>query len=315
MKLQHLRTFVAVFEERSFTAAAERANATQSGLSMQVKELEHSLGSVLFARSRAGVRPTPAGERFYVYATRILRDVSAAQREIEGLAGRVVGTVTVGLMPTFTRAVLAPTLVEFGNRFPEVTVKVVEAYSARLVRQVATREIDLAVVPTGRIEPGVVSRHLATDKELFVARPDPRRPHLSPVSLLNEGPLKLVLPGPENARRAKIDEYIRAYGLDVAAIMELDSMYGTLQLVAQSDWATIAPAILSYPDLDGHTRSLHPIADPSIPLDYVIVSSSTDALSNAARMFVEALTAQTTRLIDSCHRRLAAGPIAAAEAG
>lgn len=307
MKLQQLQSFVAVFEERSFTGAAQRANATQSGLSMQIKELEQALGATLFVRSRAGVEPTVAGERFYAHATRILRDVSTAERDLEGLSGRITGTATIGLMPTFTRPVLARTLIDFTARYPDVTVKVVEAYSARLVREVAVGALDFAVVPPGRIEPGVVSRHLASDRELFVTRPNSGRRHLMPTKLTQEGPLKLVLPGPDNTRRAKIDDYIKAYGLDVAEILEIDSMFGTLELIAHSDWTTIAPAILCYPDLDGRNRFLHPITEPAIPLDYLIVTSGTTVLSNAARLFEESLTSETRRLIADCHRRLSIG--------
>ena len=48
VKLQHLRTFVVVFQEKSFTSAASRVYATQSGLSMQIRELEEDLGVQLF---------------------------------------------------------------------------------------------------------------------------------------------------------------------------------------------------------------------------------------------------------------------------
>jgi len=307
MKLQHLRTFVAVYEEATFTAAAARENATQSGLSMQIKELEQSLGSSLFVRSRSGVEPTAAGKRLYAHAVDILKSVSAARRDVEALSGTVSGQIKVGLMPTFTRAVLGPTLKAFAADFPEVTVGVAEAYSAVLLRDVARGALDFAVVPSGQLEPGLNARHLASDMELFVTGASAGLPHLQPVALTSLKGLKLVLPGPENARRAKIDTYINAYGLDVAAIMELDTMFGTLELVANSDWSTIAPAILCYPDLDGKTRALHPITEPAMPLDYLLVSSSTRALSQVAGLFADELTRQTDRMIADCHRRLRAG--------
>ncbi|MGI9388078.1 MAG: LysR family transcriptional regulator, partial [Methyloligellaceae bacterium] len=58
MKLQQIRYFVAVYEEGSFTAAAEREHATQSGLSMQIKDLEKKLGVCLFERPSNGATPT-----------------------------------------------------------------------------------------------------------------------------------------------------------------------------------------------------------------------------------------------------------------
>ena len=63
--VRQIRAVVAVCEEGSFTRAAQRENATQSGISQHVAALERALGVRLFERSNAGVRPTPAGMRYY----------------------------------------------------------------------------------------------------------------------------------------------------------------------------------------------------------------------------------------------------------
>lgn len=65
LNLRHLMTFVGVYEERSFSKAAKRMNATQSGLSMQTQLLEERIGMLLFERSARGVVPTFAGQRLY----------------------------------------------------------------------------------------------------------------------------------------------------------------------------------------------------------------------------------------------------------
>ena len=62
--LSQIRAVIAVCEEGSFTRAAERENATQSGISQHVAAVERALGVRLFERSTAGVAPTPAGQRY-----------------------------------------------------------------------------------------------------------------------------------------------------------------------------------------------------------------------------------------------------------
>ena len=57
-----IRLFVAAYEERSFTAAAERENATQSGVSQHVAKLERLLGVQLFVREKGRIAATPAGD-------------------------------------------------------------------------------------------------------------------------------------------------------------------------------------------------------------------------------------------------------------
>ena len=63
--LRQVRAIIAACEEGSFTRAAARENATQSGISQHVAAIERTLGVRLFERSSAGVRPTPAGLRYY----------------------------------------------------------------------------------------------------------------------------------------------------------------------------------------------------------------------------------------------------------
>ena len=63
--LRSIQVFVAAYEERSFTAAAKREHATQSGVSQHVRKLEERLGAKLFSRDRGCVVPTPAGEAYY----------------------------------------------------------------------------------------------------------------------------------------------------------------------------------------------------------------------------------------------------------
>jgi len=108
VKLQHLKHFIAVFEEGSFSAGAQRVNATQSGLSMHVRQLEDRYQVQLLERSSTGVTPTEAGKRFYRDAVRVMRAASEAEANLRALSGAVTGHVTVGLMPTFTRSVLGP---------------------------------------------------------------------------------------------------------------------------------------------------------------------------------------------------------------
>ena len=63
ISIRQMRSVVAVLEEGSFTRAAERENATQSGISQHVSAVEQQLGASLFERTSDGVKPTKAGER------------------------------------------------------------------------------------------------------------------------------------------------------------------------------------------------------------------------------------------------------------
>lgn len=289
MRLRQLRFLVAVVEEGSFTAAATRMHATQSGVSAQIKLLEESLNAQLFERSVAGVVPTIAGKLAYQRAACILSETSALISDVSALADSVTGTVSAGLMPTTTRSVIAPVLEKFANRYPNVEVKIEEAYSAHLCAGVTSGRLDFAVVPPSNLGIGLRSTQLETDVEVFVTAPNKQLEHLSVVDLMAMEPMKLILPGPDNARRARIEECINTYNIPVKRIMELDAMMATLDLVARSDWTTILPGCLLIDDIDSGERSLHPISQPVMSLNYVLVEQASETLSAAAQLLSDAL--------------------------
>lgn len=274
MRLRQLRFMVAVVEEGSFTAAATRVHATQSGVSAQIKLLEESLDTKLFERSVAGVLPTAAGKLVYQRATRVLRETTAMVSDVSAMKGTVTGAVSAGLMPTTTRSVAAPVLESFATRHPNIEVKIEEAYSAQLSDGVRTGRLDFAIVPMSTADAGLKTTQLETDPEVFVTAPNDTRPHLAPVNLAELESLKLVLPGPENARRASIEEIIRNNNISVDKVMELDTMMATLDLVARSEWTTILPGCLVIDDLSGDQRQLHPITQPAMSLKYVLIEQA-----------------------------------------
>ncbi len=300
LNLRQLRFLVAIHEERSFTAAARRVNATQSGLSMQIKELEERLGLRLFERSSTGVTPTTAGDRLYERATRILREVSAIENDVQALSGQVSGTVQVGMMPTFARAVLAPVLERFARHHPHVEIKVTEAYSAVLCEEVTNGHLDMAIVPAGKLVPGLRAEHLATDVEVFVTSTNTKRKHLQPIDLSQCKPLKMALPGPGNARRERIDTYLKTYGVPIDSIMELDTMMATLDLVSRSEWTTILPGCLCLPDIDKPNRKLHPITNPPLTVDYVFIEPASQSKTQAAELFASEITKEIRQTCAFC---------------
>ena len=289
MKLQHLKYFVAVFEEGSFSAGAQRVNATQSGLSMHVRQLEDRFQVQLLNRSSTGVTPTEAGRLFYRDAVRVLHAASEAEANLRSMSGTVIGHVTVGLMPTFTRAVLGPALTQFVNDYPNVKVSVREAYSGELSRQVLAGELDFAVVPAFDADDRLHANLMGTDQECLVVSGKSKIGENGPLRLADLAPLDLVLPSPENVRRRKIDQYLAKHGIEVGRLMELDSMFATLDLVATSDWATILPGILCLPDLKGKTRRVIPITKPKLSVEYLRIEPMSVPLSEAGQAFYSVL--------------------------
>src|ERR671936_26404 len=93
--LRQVRAIIAVCEEGSFTRAAARENATQSGISQHVAAAEQALGVKLFERSARGVTPTPAGLRYYKRCVEAVGRLENAHEEARGRAGLVAGDLRI----------------------------------------------------------------------------------------------------------------------------------------------------------------------------------------------------------------------------
>ena len=240
-----IRLFVAAYEERSFTAAARRENATQSGVSQHIRKLEDSLRVKLFVRDKGRVVPTPAGDSYYRHCIELLHTHAKAATAVRRHGTGLDGNIVIGLMPTMTRCALAPALARFIDKHPNVVVRVVEGYSAALTEQVLAGELEFAVVPAfsgapGLEEPAVPAHARAAGLEPPLAAAPTWRRRGSAIS----APLKLVVPSKANTRRRLIETYLASNGVAVERLLELDAMLGTLDFVARTDWVTILPALM-----------------------------------------------------------------------
>jgi DNA-binding transcriptional LysR family regulator len=139
-----MRSFLAVADTGSVTAAADRVGRTQSAVSMQIRRLEDSLGQPLFHRLPRGVTLTGRGEQLLPYARRVtslLDEAAVALREKP-----LVGPVRIGIPDEYAETVLPRALAAFSERHPAVDVMVRCDFSAPQVAALMADELDLAVV-------------------------------------------------------------------------------------------------------------------------------------------------------------------------
>jgi len=299
MKIQQLRFFVAVYEEGSFSAGAIRVNATQSGLSMHVRQLETRHGVTLLNRSSTGVEPTEAGRTFYTHAIEVLNAAARAEDVLRELSGVLSDHIKVGLMPTFTGSVLAPALMRFASEYPNVRVSVDEAYSSTLSLRVSDGALDFAVVPAVDTDLQLETTLMAEDRECLVCATSHELTAGNTVRLSDLPPVKLVLPTAVNARRPRIERYLALNGIKVAEIMELDAMLGTLDIVASSDWMSILPSVLGLADTDGTKRRFIPLVDPPLAVEYVRIVNKARPLGRAAQAFADVLQEELNTALET----------------
>jgi DNA-binding transcriptional LysR family regulator len=149
VELRHLRYFIAIAEERSFTGAAERLWVAQPGLSTQMRRLEAELGVQLFERHPRGIDLTQAGELFLERARLAVSAAGVALATGRDLEAGVIGSLRLGLAAGARWPLASELLLRFGRERPGVELTVVEAYGGTLWRDLRAGRLDALIAPTG----------------------------------------------------------------------------------------------------------------------------------------------------------------------
>jgi DNA-binding transcriptional LysR family regulator len=163
MELRHLRYFVAIAEEQSFTRAAERLWVAQPGLSTQIRRLEEELGVKLFERHTRGVALTDAGEVFLGRARAALAAADECRATGKDLESGVVGAVRLGVTSDIRWNLGPALLASFGARYPGVELIVMESQGGTLLRDLRDGRLDALLAPTVISAPELNALHLAEE--------------------------------------------------------------------------------------------------------------------------------------------------------
>lgn len=139
-----LRSFLAVGDSGSLTAAAVRVGRTQSAVSMQIKRLEEVVGTPLFERLPRGVALTAAGRQLATYARRVVDLLEAAGAAVR--ATDCAGPVRIGVPAEFGDTLLPQALARFADLHPEAEVTVISDYSRPLRDRFDSGELDIALL-------------------------------------------------------------------------------------------------------------------------------------------------------------------------
>ena len=182
MELRHLRYFVAIAEERSFTRAAERLWVAQPGLSTQIRRLEGELGVQLFDRHTRGVDLTDAGELFLERARVALSAAEAAVATGRDLQAGVVGSVRLGLATGARWHRTSAVLEQFTRERAGVELTVLESYGGTLWRDLRDGRLDAVVGPAGFASPDVRNLVLGAERWMVLVGTGHRLAGLGPLA-------------------------------------------------------------------------------------------------------------------------------------
>ncbi len=165
--LKQLKYFDALAREQHFGRAADACAVTQPALSMQIQELEASLGIALVERTRSGVKLTPKGAEIALRAQRLLNDARDLIDFAQHSAGLLSGSLRFGVIPSVAPYLLPPLLPLLRQHYPDLVLHLRETQTHHLTEELAEGKLDVLLLALPVKHPDIETLEIFQDRFLL----------------------------------------------------------------------------------------------------------------------------------------------------
>lgn len=288
IELRHLRYFLAVTEEMSFSRAAKRLHMAQPPLSHQIKILETKLGAKLFDRKRP-LQLTQAGQAFLAEALAIRDTLEQAAHKIKRIQEGELGYLKVGFTSAMANGILPNILQKFRQQYPEIQLILSEENSVSQIQRLRDRSTDIMFIYKNQIWDEIkdLQEILLVPESLVIVLPEKHRlatkATISITDLQDEDlimPDRQIVPG----LFKEINDLYLQSGLKPKIVIEAVFMVTILGLVAGEIGISILPDSVQnlqrkgviYRSIEGHTTAINQLSvvwredDPSMILPHFL---------------------------------------------
>ena len=218
-----LRLLVEIDRKGSVSAAAQAIGIGQPTASAHLRLLEASAGQRLVERNGRGSRLTEAGNVLARHASQALATLSAAEEELNALAGLESGTIHLGASTTPGVYLLPDTLGCFRRDHPNVRVEVEIASTGEILARLLAGRVQLALVGEAKVDERIALEPFLSDEIVGVARPGAlavRAGKVAPDALADQ---TLLVREAGSSTRRLADRALAEAGVRPQQVWELDS--------------------------------------------------------------------------------------------
>jgi LysR family nitrogen assimilation transcriptional regulator len=264
MDSRQLRYFIAVYEQRNLSRAADQASVAQSALSHHISNLEAEFATPLFERKPRGMEPTAAGERLYEHARIILRAMSAAEREIREGSSVIAGDISIGMANSGVKAIGVPLLRTVLTRYPNLKLSLTESLSGATLLHLMASEVDLALVYNPPSEKDLVAESVLEEQMFCVGTAKLVGGRKTPIRFeeLTRLPLITLLHGLSS--RALLDDPVLLKRLEANAILHLNSITGMTGALLAGLGCAVATKLFAQEHLEAGRLVAREVIEPTL---------------------------------------------------
>lgn len=292
MELRHIRYFLAVAEEMSFTRAAARLCIAQPPLSRQIQELENELGVKLFLRNPHAIQLTEEGARFQQAAYQMLELLDKSTEEIRAMKHGLMGTLYLSSVEGHAPRLFSQWIAGFHALYPDVQYSLWNGNTDDVNYRLTKGLCDLAIIMEPYNTEGLGS--LRVYEEPWVAM-IPRSHPLAAVpddtvQLAQLAPYDLIIPS-RQSRLQEITDWFRQSGTEPRIRCRIAHILNACELTRQGLGIAIYPAaaadVASQEDI-----CIKKLTEPAVTASYVLIWNQNHQLSQVAEEFLKYVKGQ-----------------------
>jgi DNA-binding transcriptional LysR family regulator len=288
MELRHLRYFLKVAEELSFSKAAEKLFISQPPLSRQIKELEEELGARLFNRTNKKVTLTEAGDFFLSEINPWLQSLDRINRKTNKIANNVNGVFRIAYISSTFSATISGLIQHLSQLFPYVSFKLYEVPSHKQILALEQGKLDLGILRAPLYSTKLYAKTWFTDKYALIYNKQLIQIE-SEEDMRSLAEQKFVFFNKEYAPQyyQTLIEICASYGFTPNVVHESNNVSSIIQLVRNGLGVSIVPSSLSKSHA-ADELAFKPLANSTLTTDVLLVTPKDEPskITEAATLYL-----------------------------
>lgn len=287
--LRHVRAFLAVARHASFTRAAHELHVSQPALTVQIRQLESTLGLQLFDRNTRSVEITRSGRELATKLERLQVEFDDVMSEARDIAAGQRGVVRLACLQSFAATVLPQSIARFRERHPQVVFSVKDASGSHTQGMVRDGAVDFGVSDLPAHEPQLEFTPLLRAQLHAVLPPGHELEKARRITLARLARYPMILMDRETRARGLVDAAFAAAGVTPTAACEVVALATALAMVRYGAGVTVLPVSAR----DSHAGvTIRPIADNGLPRWIGLLRRTGRSLPPATEAFIQSLLAE-----------------------
>ena len=202
LNIRHMRVFVAVAEQGSFSAAATALGLGSPAITATIRQFEDVTGAALFDRTTRHVSLTVTGERFLPIARRLIGDFEEALGDLDALSRGIGGKIRIAAAPSVLTRILPGVIRHFVAAHPDARLRLDEMNAGEVHEAVANGVVDFGIAGEWQDLPDIAFSPLFSDRFGVLCRADHEFAGQSEIAWSDLIDQPFVGLGPESGTRA-----------------------------------------------------------------------------------------------------------------